>query len=172
MKNLEGNKIVAAILVAGLTAMIIGKVANFLYQSHETDQKRGYQIEVAEETTDGQNAATQEAAPIDIPVLMAAANAAEGEKLFKKCASCHIAAAGAPHRVGPNLHGVVNAAKGHHADFAYSDALKSKGGNWDYASLFEFLKKPRDYVPGTKMSFAGLRNPEDIANVIKYLEHQ
>lgn len=170
MKDLETNKIAAAVLVAGLLALGSGKIADFLYQPIKSDT-RGFAIEVANasETQDSEHKAEEK---INIPALMAAANAENGAKTFKKCAACHDASKGGPNKVGPNLYGTLGAPKAHHAGYAYSDALKAKGGNWGYEELFAFLKKPRDYVPGTKMTFAGISKPEQIADIIAYLHQQ
>ncbi len=172
MKDLEVNKIAAAIFMAGLIALVSGKVADVLYHpvsehGHE-EAKRGFSVEVAETPAEGGAAPVAEA-PIDVAALMAAADAAAGAATFKKCASCHSTDAG-KNMVGPSLHGVVGAKKASHGEFAYSDALKAKGGTWEYAELFEFLKSPKAFVPGTKMSFAGLKDPKERANVIAFLK--
>ncbi|MCD6034535.1 MAG: cytochrome [Rickettsiales bacterium] len=170
MSNLEFNKIAAGVLVAGLFALGAGKAADIFYHPEEP-KTRGFSVEVAEEAT-GEAGGAAEVAPVtfDVAALMAAADAAEGEKVFKKCAACHTVEPGGPNRVGPNLSGVVGAPKAHHAGFTYSDALKTKGGIWDKESLFTFLHKPKAFVPGTKMGFAGIKDPKEIANVVAYLE--
>jgi cytochrome c len=100
--------------------------------------------------------------------LMASADAAAGEKVFGKCKSCH--KVDGANATGPHLNGVVNRAVGSVGEFAYSDGMKGHGGNWDPDSLYAFLENPKAYVPGTKMSFAGLPKPEDRANIIAYLQ--
>lgn len=167
MKDLETNKIVASILVASLIAMFSGKVANFLYHPKEV-KERGFAVEVTADAVAGE-AQPKEEETIDISVLMASANVDKGNKIFKKCAACHSADKGGPNKVGPALYNVLGRDVASHAGYGYSDALKAIGGKWDYAKLFEFLKKPKDYAPGTKMSFAGLKKPEDIANLVAYL---
>ncbi len=104
---------------------------------------------------------------------LAEGDAEKGEKVFKKCKACHAVGEGAKDKVGPALNGIVGAAAGHSADFKYSDALKTaaEGGLvWDEESLSAFLTKPKEFMDGTKMSFAGLRKEDDIANVIAYLK--
>ena len=100
---------------------------------------------------------------------LAEGDAAAGEKVFKKCAACHQVGDGAKNRVGPTLNGIVGKAAGAVEDFKYSDAMAGHGGDWTFDNLAAFLEDPKAMVPGTKMSFAGLRKDEDRANVIAYL---
>jgi cytochrome c len=103
---------------------------------------------------------------------LAEGDAANGEKVFKKCKACHQVGDGAKNRVGPILNGIVGAAAGANADFKYSDALMAKAGEglaWTEENLDAFLAKPKDFMPGSKMSFAGLKKDSDRADVIAYL---
>jgi len=170
MKDLENNKIAAAILVAGLIAMIAGKVTDVLYHTEVPAKERGYQVEVAEAGNPGASSSAQ-AEPIIVPLgqLLSVASTEKGSKLFKKCATCHSIESGGPHKVGPNLHNVVNKKAASSTGFAYSDALVGKNISWSYKELFAFLKKPKKFVPGTKMSFAGFKKDEDVASIILYL---
>ena len=104
--------------------------------------------------------------------LLASADPAEGEKVFKKCQACHTVDKGGPNKVGPALFGVVGNDIATHDGFAYSDSLQGLPGDWTYDALNHFLWKPKDYADGTKMAFAGLRKPEDRANIIAYLRAQ
>lgn len=109
------------------------------------------------------------AVPMDFGTLLAAADPARGERTAQVCASCHTFNPGGPNRVGPNLHGVVGRRYAAHPGFAYSTALAGAGGQWTYDALDRFLASPGRAIAGTKMSFAGLRNPRDRAQVIAYL---
>ena len=103
---------------------------------------------------------------------LAEGDAEAGEKVFKKCKACHAVGDKAKNKVGPILNGIVGAPAGQVEGFKYSDALMemAEGGLvWDEASLSAFLTKPKDFMKGTKMSFAGLRKEKDLANVIAYL---
>jgi len=171
MSGLELNKIVAAILIASLTAMVVGVVANILYKPNLDLAKRGYQIEVAEEDGGTLEAGVEEVLP-NIEELMATANAEAGAKTIKKCVACHTFDQGGANKVGPNLWKIVNSKKAQKPGFAYSKVMAAAGGSWDEQSLFDFLKKPGKYLPGTKMSFVGIRKPEDIANVVAYLKEK
>lgn len=99
-------------------------------------------------------------------------DAAKGEKVFRKCKACHAVGDDAKHRVGPALNGILDRAAGEAEGFRYSDAmLESAAGGlvWDAATLGAFLSKPKEVVPGTKMSFAGLRKEQEVADVIAFL---
>lgn len=116
--------------------------------------------------TDAETATeTTEAAP-------AATTESSGEKSFAKCTACHKVEKGAPNGVGPNLHGIVGRAVASAEGFAYSPAMKAKGGNWDEATLDTYLENPRKVVPGTKMAFAGINNAEERKALIAWLKEQ
>ena len=109
------------------------------------------------------------ATPVDLGTLLAAADASRGERTAQTCAACHTFGAGQPNRVGPNLHGIVGRAYAAQPGFAYSPALSGMDGRWTYEALDRFLTSPAKTVAGTKMAFAGLRNPRDRAQIIAYL---
>ena len=101
--------------------------------------------------------------------ILAQGDPAAGAKVFRKCKACHTVEEDGPSRVGPNLYGIVGASVAAVDGFRYSGALSDHGGDWTPDRLAAFLANPRKAVPGTKMSFAGLRKPEDQADVIAYL---
>ncbi len=172
MSGFELNKIAASILLASLIAMICGTIVNILYKPNLSPKERGYVIPVhnSNVNTEGNiESSTASETPIDIPALMKSANIANGGSIIKKCISCHSLEKNGPSRVGPHLWGVVDRKKASISDYKYSAALIDIGGVWDYESLFKMLRKPSKFAPGTKMSFAGLSNPQDIADVIEYL---
>lgn len=166
MPGMEFNKIFAALLIAGIVAMLGGFVAKTLVHA-QTPDKPGFPVEAAEGGVSATAAAPK--GPEPVLGLIAAANVEQGQKLAKACAACHTFDKGGPNRVGPNLWGVVNRPKGKHEGFSYSSAMAEKGGAWSYADLNHFLYKPKDYVAGTKMTYAGLKKPEDRAAMIAYL---
>lgn len=111
-------------------------------------------------------------AALAMPVLAADGDADKGEKVFKKCKACHAVGEGAKNKVGPPLNGIIGAAAGQNPDFKYSKVMKAaaeEGMMWDEENLNAYLTKPRDFMKGTKMSFAGLKKEADIANVLAYL---
>ncbi|QIK78411.1 cytochrome c family protein [Sphingomonas piscis] len=157
------NTIAGWVLFAGIVALGGSVVTHELFKS-EAPEEGGYPIAgVVEEGADGAEAEK----PIEF--YLASADVAKGETVFKKCAACHNADKGGPNALGPNLYGALGKPHGHVPGFAYTDALKSKPGVWDWASMSEWLANPKKYAPGTKMTFAGLSNPEERANVIAFL---
>lgn len=143
-------------------------IADLTYQP-KLLKKRGYEIEIS---ADGKPVIKKEEKPIILAELMKIADVEKGAKIFKKCASCHNVGKGEGSKVGPALYGVVGRPKGSYAGFSYSEGLKSMGGIWDRESINQFITKPKDYISGTKMAFAGLKKPQDRADVILYLEQQ
>jgi cytochrome c len=167
--NMEFNKIFAALLLAGIIAMLAGFVSGIAYHPKNL-KENAFPIDVPEvQTADGGAAAP--AAPEPIEDLIAGADIAHGEKLSKVCAACHTFDAGGAARVGPNLHGIMGAKHAHMGGFAYSDAMKAKAGEtWTREAINEFLWNPKKAIPGTKMVYAGMKKPEDRAAMVKYLE--
>jgi cytochrome c len=154
-------------LFAGVVGLLATVVTGELFKS-ERPEKMGYEVQGVE-----QEGGAAAAAEKPFAFYMSQADAAKGEDVFKKCAACHNADKGGPNALGPNLYGVVgDAVATGRGGFPFSDALKSKGGKWDFDSLSAWLTSPKTYAPGTKMTFAGLSNPQDRANVIAYLNKQ
>ena len=163
--NDRNNTIAGWVLGAGIVALGAGILTSEFFHA-ERPEKMGYPIEgVAEEGAGG-------AAEQPIEALLASADPTNGEKVFAKCAACHTINKGGANGVGPNLWGTVGKPHGHVPGFAYSAALKGKPGNWDWTSLSEWLKSPRKYAEGTKMTFAGLSDAKDRADLIAYLNTQ
>lgn len=153
-------------LFAGIIALGGGIVSSKIFHT-ERPEEMGYVIEGVE--AEGEGAA---AGP-SLNTLLASADPAKGEKVFAKCMACHTINQGGANGIGPNLHGILGEGVGTgHPGFAFSDALKSKGGTWDFATMDAWLKSPREFAPGTKMTFAGLSKPEDRANIIAYINSQ
>ena len=162
------NTVAGWALFAGIIALGGGIVSHKMFTT-ERPEKMGYAIQGVE--AEGAGGAVDAGPPL--PVLLAKADPAAGEKVFGKCAACHSINQGGANGIGPNLYATVGegVAEGK-AGFAFSDALKKVGGKWDFDKLNKWLTGPRDFAPGTKMTFAGLSNPVDRANVIVYLNKQ
>ena len=160
--NDRNNTIAGWVLFAGIVALGSSIVAGEMFHA-ERPETMGYPIEGVVAEGEGAEAAK----PIEF--YLASADPAKGEQVFKKCTACHNVDQGGANALGPNLWGVVGKPHGAHPGFAYSDSLKGVPGTWDFKALDAWLANPKKYAPGTKMTFAGLGNPEDRANVIAFL---
>ena len=161
----RSNTIAGWVLAGGIVALGLSIVTG-MYFHPEAPEKEGFAV-VAEAAGEAGGAAA-----VPIATLLATADIAKGEAVFKKCAACHTINQGGANGIGPNLWATMGKPHGHVPGFAYSDALKSVPGNWDWEGMDKWLANPKKYAPGTKMTFAGLGNPEERANLILYLNAQ
>ena len=170
MDSFELNKIIGAVLGTLLFVMGAGFVAEAIYAPIE-GRGPGYALPEPEVAEHG---APADAAPeVPLGVLLAAADPAKGAAAVKKCAGCHNFGEGEGNKQGPALFGVVGRPEGGHEGFAYSEGMlahNAAGDTWTYENLNAFLTKPSDYVPGTKMNFAGVRTAEERADILAYLQ--
>lgn len=171
MDSFELNKIFGAVLGTLVFVMGIGFLAEGIYAPIE-ENGPGYTL--PEPEGDGHSAvAAAVVETIPLPVLLASASAAKGEKVAKKCASCHTFEQGGANKIGPALYGIVDKLIGSADGFGYSEALttlKGENADWTYANLDAFLQSPKKFAPGTKMGFAGLRSEKDRADILAYLQ--
>lgn len=168
MDELKFNKIAAGFLCGALLIMAGIKTADILLP-HQHLESNAYPIEVPETAAGATAVAAAPTGPEPILALLASADIAAGEKLAKKCTACHSFDDGGKAKVGPNLWNIVNASKARDGGFAYSSSLAGLGGAWDYTALNGFLHKPKTWLSGTKMNFAGLKKPQDRANIIAWM---
>ena len=163
------NKIIVSIVLAIILVLGIGKITDVIYYV-EKPEKSAYQVEsittvastsseTGSETTGSQN----------IMAIFASTSAADGAKVFKKCAACHSVNQGGSNKIGPALWGVLGRQVGSVADYKYSKAMAAYEKNWSFEEMDGFLLKPKEWIKGTKMSFAGLKNDKERAAVILYL---
>lgn len=163
----RSNTIAGWVLGGGIAALGFS-IASGMYFQREAPEagKQGFAIQGVESGDAGAVAA------VPIATLLASADVAKGEAIFKKCIACHTIAAGGANGIGPNLYATLGKPLASHAGFAYSDALKTKGGAWAWENMSEWLANPKKYAPGNKMTFAGLGNPEERAAVLLYINSQ
>jgi len=167
--DLEKNKILAAILLAGVIIMFVGSFTDILYKPEYNVIQKGYKVEINNQDTASVSTNAEEQ-KVDLIALLASSNVDEGKNTAKKCAMCHNFEAGAGAKIGPDLWQISNSKKAKSTDFSYSKSLQELGGVWDDESLYKMINNPRKLVPGTKMSFAGISKPQEIANIIAYLK--
>ena len=170
MNAFEINKIVGALLGTVLLVMGVGFLAEAIYAPIK-DRGPGYSLPGGAEADSHEEVEVVETVPLG--VLLASASAEDGAKVSRKCQSCHNFGEGDSNKIGPALYGVVGRGIATHEGFAFSDVLSgfaSEGKIWTYESLNEFLTKPKDFAPGTKMSFAGLSKEQDRMNMLAYLQ--
>ena len=164
---MDNNNTIAGWVLAGAIAALGLSILSGKYfhaDKNERPETMGFAIEGVESSAGGGEE--------PISVYLANADIAAGEAVFKKCVACHTINQGGANGIGPNLYATLGKTHGHVAGFAYSDALTSIPGTWDFEGMSAWLQSPRKYAPGTKMTFAGLSKPEDRANLIAYLNAQ
>lgn len=166
MNSFELNKIAGACLGTLLFTMCLGMISGAIF-SHPKLAKPGYLLPSAPETPPSSSSAAPTVAPIS--QRLATADVKKGEADVKTCAACHSFEKGGSAKIGPTLYGVVDRPKGSVSGFDYSEAIKSRGGNWTYADLDQFIANPKAYAQGTKMAYAGEQDPAKRADIIEYL---
>lgn len=169
--DLKWNKILGAALATGFVIIGVQQVTGAIYHT-EAPEKMGYFVDAPEEAGGG---AAEVVLPPDWGTVMPTADLAAGEAAFARCQACHTATAGGANGIGPNLFGVVGRAVASHAGFAYSDAMtghKAEAPTWTLDELDQFITAPGRHVPGTKMSFAGIRDTNTRVNLIAWLRSQ
>ena len=159
------NTVAGWALFAGIIALG-GAIVSSKYFHDERPEKMGYAIEGVEVEGEGGG----DSGP-GLNTLLASADVAAGEKVFALCRSCHVLEDGV-NRVGPSLYKVVGRKSGSVAGFSYSDANKNSGVTWTTDVLFKYLEDPKGFMPGTKMAFPGIKDAQDRANLVAYLESQ
>ena len=164
------NKIIVSIVLAVILILGINKITDVIFYV-EKPEKSAYQVAtvttVASTTSAETGSASSESG--NIMALFASTSVAEGAKIFKKCAACHSITEGGSNKIGPALWGVLGRPAGSIPDYKYSKAMVARGKNWSFEEMNGFLIKPKDWIKGTKMSFAGLKKAEDRAAVILYM---
>ena len=157
------TKVIGGLCSTFLIFLLGAWLSEEIYHSGGHYGEQAYVIEV-----EGADEAVEEEVEVDFAVVFASASAADGEGLWRGCRSCHALEPG-QHGTGPALHGVVNRPVQFYDDFNYSGALIEAAEVWTPEELNAFLERPSSYAPGTAMSYNGMRDVEDRANLIAYL---
>ncbi len=166
MSGMELNKLMAAVLVAGIVASFSGFIAKEFIHPHELHENA---VKIEGVSNAGHGGVQKPKMPDPVLALIAGADIARGQKISRACAACHSFNKGGANSTGPNLWNVMSRSKASESGYSYSGAMKEQGGQWDYAALNKFLWKPKAYMPGTKMNYIGLKKPEDRAALIAWL---
>ena len=168
--DLKWNKIMGACLGTAFVILVVQQVSGMVYHTKQPE-KMGYFVDAPDEAAGAEPAAL----PIDWGTVLPTADLAAGEAAFARCQACHTANTGGADGIGPNLFGVIGGPAMHRAGFAYSDAMakhKAEAPTWGYDEIDHFLTAPGRYIPGTKMSFAGIRDEKTRINLIAWLRTQ
>jgi len=160
------EKLGLGVLVAMWVVWGAGQIGGLLVHAEEGNIEA---LRIATPEIDAAETTEVAAVEEDIMVMLASADSGDGAKVYKKCAACHTLESGGANRVGPNLWGVVGRVKAAAPGYSYSEALSGLGSDWTFENLNDFLKNPKEYAPGNKMSFRGLSKASDRAALIAYL---
>ena len=161
------NKIIVSIVFAVVLIVGIDKIADVIFFV-EKPENSAYQV--ATVTTAASTASAETSSGTgDIMAIFASTSAAEGAKVFKQCLACHSIAEGGKNKIGPALWGVLGRQAGSLQDYKYSKAMAAHGKKWSFEEMNGFLIKPKDWIKGTKMSYAGLKSEKERAAVILYM---
>lgn len=166
--SLELNKIAASVLTAGVVAMGTGFIANLLVHP-SVPEEPVYKVAMKEGGDGGGGEPSKPAGPEPILPLLADADVEAGKKAMRACGACHSFEKGGANKVGPNLYGVIGADIASHEGFNYSNALSDKEGEWTYEKMNAFLYNPSGWAPGTNMSYPGIKDVQERADVVAWL---
>ena len=167
------NKIIVSIILAVILVLGINKITDAIFYV-EKPEKSAYQVDIitTATSTTAIKASSENSESVNIMALFSSASAADGAKVFKKCAACHSIVQGGGNKIGPALWGVLGRQAGSISDYKYSKAMAAHGKTWSFEEMNNFLIKPKDWIKGTKMSFIGLKNAKDRAAVILYMNEK
>ena len=163
------NKIIVSIVFAIILVLGMNKITDLIFFV-EKPEKSAYQVaNVTTVSTTTNETSSENKESGNIMTLLTSANVDDGEKVFKKCAACHSITKGGKNKIGPKLWAVLGRKVGSLSDYKYSKAMVANGKSWSFDEINGFLLKPKEWIKGTKMAFAGLKNAKDRASVILYL---
>ena len=167
------NKIAGAVLGSLLFFVGVHTAIELFYPKGTANLSKGHIVVAPEAAAPAPAAAKPQETEPPVETVLATADAGEGQKAAKVCGACHNFAKGAGTKVGPDLYGVVDRAVGSEPGFSYSSALQQrKNDKWTFQNLYEWIKNPKAFIPGNNMGFAGIKNPQERANIIAYLDKE
>lgn len=171
MGDLFFNKLAGAIIGVGLLVMGLMELSHRLFEN-ETPDVLALPVDLSAVVVAAAPEEEEDTGPVDFGVLLANADISAGERVARRCATCHNFGQGEGNITGPYMWDVMGREVGSIADYGYSSAMidyAAGGVVWGFQNMYDYLENPRDYVPGTAMSFAGLRNQDDRINIIAYM---
>ena len=165
------NKIIVSVILVILLILGINKITDIIFYVGKPE-KSIYQVEGVTTKTTTKTASTNSDDELEnIITLLTTVNASDGEKIFKKCAACHSITKGGGSKIGPALWGILGRQVGSASDYKYSKVMATYGKTWSFKEMDGFIKKPKDWIKGTKMSFAGLKDAKERSALILYMNN-
>ena len=167
------NKIIASIVLAIILVLGINKITDAIFYV-EKPEKSAYQVinVTTSASTTAAETSSESSESVNIMALFTSTSVTDGAKVFKKCAACHSITQEGVNKIGPALWGVLGRQAGSISNYKYSKAMTAYGKPWSFDEMNSFLTKPKDWIKGTKMSFAGLKYAKDRAAVILYMNEK
>ncbi len=162
---MKSNLLIFSTLMSCLIAIFSGSLTKGIYFFNHGVEEKAYTIKVSNINTENKNQKTE--MPTDISVSKLSVK--NGEILFKRCSLCHTIEKNGANKIGPNLWGIANKSSASNPSFAYSMAMSKKNIQWDQQNLAQFIRSPSKFVPGTKMSFAGIKDEQELMDIIAYI---
>ncbi len=172
MYGFEINKIIAAIILTIIIVLNINKLADVVYNVKVPEDATNKVAKVTETKGISKDENEKTKSGNDIKVFLDLGSIDHGKVVVKKCIGCHSISKGGSNKIGPALWGVIGRKVGSVNEYKYSKAMSGLGKNWDFEAMNNFLIKPKDYIKGNKMAFAGISKEKDRASAILYLNEQ
>jgi len=164
------NKIIVSIFLAIIIVIGINKIGDMIFHV-EKPEKSAYQVASVSSNENNESQESSKEDGGDIMSLFASASATDGEKIFKRCAACHSIVKGGENKIGPALYNVLSRKAGSLSNYKYSKAMITFAKKWTPQEMDGFLEKPKAWIKGTKMAYAGIKNPKERASLILFMNN-